>query len=579
MVVLGVYPSHNGGAALIDNEGQIISAVNEGRLVREKVYWGFPTESISKVLEIANRTPDEVSHIAFAGLIPNLGGPKTFEETPAIKRMMEYLSHLPATGSRLFSSFGREIFRRLRDDEFGARMQQLEVEAPTSFYDHHRCHAASAYYTSPFDTDTLIVTIDGQGDFRSATIYTVARDHTLRLQSWTPFYHSLGKLWQYVTYNVGFDPMEDEGKVAVLSAYGDGSECIDVFRRAFGLSEDGMTLQNRLGCWNTPAAKRLRESLRDTSREDIAAGLQQRTEEVVTRFVDAAMTRFDGTNLAVAGGVFANVGLNQKLLELESVEDIYVHPNMGDGGLAVGAGYLHWAEEQIAERRLPEPRFIETVYYGPNYGDDEIKRALKETGVEHREVNSPHERTGELLAEGYVVGRFNGRLEYGPRALGNRSILVAPTDPNCTDWLNDRLNRTEFMPFSPSILEEHADEYLEDVESGQHAGKFMTITFDVTERCRSVAPAVVHEDDTSRPQIVTERDNPTYYEVLQEYYDRTSIPLVLNTSFNKHGDSIVNTPREAIDAYRDGVVDLLVLGTYLVGNPTAGPSVEPVSVE
>jgi carbamoyltransferase len=575
MPILGIYPSHNSGAAIISDDGEILTAINEGRLIKEKLYWGFPRESINTVLELADLSPDEIDSIVFGGHNPAIGKREAFDEIPPKKRLMELVSYLPLTGTQAFSKAGRNLFTFFRDDKkFREQLNELGLTAPISYYDHHYCHAASAYYTSPFDENTLIITVDAQGDFKSTGVYTVNDQGLIQEESWTPFYHSLGKYWAYVTHNLGFTPMRHEGKVSGLAAQGDPTVCIDVFRRYIQVDTGSLQLKSKIGCWNNPAAGRLHKDLQGIRREDIAAALQQRTEEVMVELTASAAERFGCSNLALAGGVFANVGLNQRLLELDSIEDIFIHPNMGDGGLAVGAAYAHWAEQKSAVGDLPEPRFMQTVYYGTSSSDEEIRSALEARDVEYRTPAEPHVEAGKLVAEGYVVGRYNGRLEYGPRALGNRSILALPTDPTCQDWLNERLDRTEFMPFAPSVLAEHIEDYFVDTTAGVDAGRFMTITFDVTEHGQTVAPGAVHIDGTARPQIVFETDNPTYYRVLESCNDECGYPIVLNTSFNTHGEPIVNDPDTAIRAYENGIVDALAIGEYILCEESRSPSIE-----
>lgn len=577
MTILGIYPSHDSGAALLNDEGEILAAINEGRLIGEKLFWGFPEKSIKTVFDIAGRSPTDVSQVAVGGQHIAIGKRKSFDEVPTKKRLMELLSFLPFTGGHLFSKIGRRLFTAAREDEvWESRLESVGVNAPVRFFDHHYSHAASTYYTSPFEEDTLILTLDAQGDFRSSTIYTVSDNHKLEIESWTPFYHSMGKYWSYVTFNLGFTPMRHEGKISGLAAQGDPSECIDVFRNYMNVDKDALEFRSRIGCWNNPAAKRLHRDLQGTNWADVAAALQLRTEEVVCELVDEAMKRFDCSTLALAGGVFANVKLNQELVKIDSVSDVYIHPHMGDGGLAVGGAYAHWAEQKLKSGETPEPQFIDTVYHGTETTAAEIASALDEAGLEYEHRSDTEDRIGELLAKGYVVGRYNGALEYGPRALGNRSIIAAPTDPSCQDWLNERLDRTEFMPFAPSILESHIDDFYVDTSAGTHAGKFMTINFDATDHGKKSAPAVIHIDETSRPQIVVEADNPSYHSIIESFRKRTGLPILLNTSFNAHGKPIVNSPEEAIDAYEKGMIDALAIDDFVVLSTDQSPSIVTV---
>lgn len=574
MVILGIYPSHDSGAAVVTQDGQLVSAMNEGRVIGEKLYWGFPEESISAVLEIANVDANAIDAVAVGGRNPAIGAREAFDRIPPKKRLMELLSFLPGTGTRAFSTLGRSIFSLLRDeDAIRSKLAEIGIDAPVIFYDHHESHAAAAYYTSPFDNDTLVITADAQGDFRSGCVYTVGNDGQLVRQAWTPFYHSLGKYWAYVTFNLGFTPMRHEGKIAGLAAQGNPEVCIDVFRKYIDVNTDRLQFRSRIGCWNNPAAEKLHETLQGYRRADIAAALQTRTEEVVTQLVDEAASRFDCSYLALAGGLFANVKLNQRLLQLDTINNVFIHPHMGDGGLGVGAAYLHLSRSPDGGGNLPQS--LRTVFLGTSSTNTQMKTALDASEFEYERVTNPHKRVGELVASGYVVGRFHGRLEYGPRALGNRSILALPTDSTSMDWLNDRLDRTKFMPFSPSVLIDRAEEYFELEEGGKSAGKFMTMTFDVTDRAKHEIPGVVHIDDTARPQFVSQEECPTYYTVIETVSNRTGLPVVLNTSFNAHGKPIVNSPEQAIRALNDGLIDVLEIGQYIVKPDGVEPSIQP----
>lgn len=237
---------------------------------------------------------------------------------------------------------------------------------------------------------------------------------------------------------------------------------------------------------------------------------------------------------------------------------------MGDGGQAVGSAYALWAELLLDKGQKPKPVFHDSVYLGPGFSNDEIESALKAGKLKHRYVKNIEQEVAELVKKKKVVGRFNGRMEYGPRALGNRSILADPTDKTINDWLNKKLKRTEFMPFAPSMLREHAEEYFNSFATGEIAAKFMTVTFDCTKTCAKNAAAVTHIDNTARPQTVTKEQNPSYYKILKIYKELTGLPIFVNTSFNEHEQPIVCTPKDAIDSFRQGNIDVLAIGNYLV---------------
>jgi carbamoyltransferase len=294
-------------------------------------------------------------------------------------------------------------------------------------------------------------------------------------------------------------------------------------------------------------------------------------EEIGIAFVRHWLRSTGMTNLCLAGGVFSNVRLNQGLVEIPEVSQISVHPAMDDSGLSVGAALQSHAQQsggRLAPVRLPN------AYLGPEFSNAEIAAALAEAGLMSSREGRIQEAISERLAAGAVVARFHGRMEYGPRALGNRSLLYQPTDPSVNDWLNERLQRTEFMPFAPATLAEQADDCYEQLEGARDAARFMTITLDCTVKMRDACPGVVHVDGTARPQLVDADTSPDFHAILSAYHARTGLPALINTSFNLHEEPIVCTPGDAIRAFLQGRIDYLAIGDHLIPHPaieTEGP--------
>jgi carbamoyltransferase len=310
----------------------------------------------------------------------------------------------------------------------------------------------------------------------------------------------------------------------------------------------------------------LREVIRGHSREDVAAAAQRVLEEAVVPLVQTAVADGGLSHVALNGGVFANVRLNQRIAALPGVARVFVFPGMSDTGNSLGAALLALAA-------LDRPAFagayraLDAVGWGPGYDDAEIRAVLDAAGLGYRHL--PAEGLAEAAAraihEGLVVGWFQGRMEFGPRALGYRSIVASPVDADMHQRLNDRLSRTEFMPFAPSVLAECAGAIFRDVEPAAHTAEFMTITLDVEPQWRPRIPAVVHVDGTARPQLVRRDRNPLYHRLIERYRDLSGIPLVLNTSFNVHEEPIVCRPEEAVQAFVDKRVDRLAIGSFWVG--------------
>jgi carbamoyltransferase len=563
MNILGIHSSHDSGASIIQ-DGRIIAAVNEERLLRKKLYWGPPLKSIEKVFEISGMEPGDIDHIAIAGITPG-GGPHTdFRDTPFKKRVMEYISFTGIPSTHLFTGLYKRLYSRARHErEVSDLLQRLGVDAPVKFVPHHEAHAASAFYTSQFGKDTLVVTTDSSGDGICSIVCT-SEDYELTKRSETPFFHSPGAFYGYVTYNLGFKPGRHEGKITGLAAYGNPDKTYGIFKGLMGVNKGKLEYVSKMGTWGRPATEKLHAMLQGCRWDDIAAGVQKRIEEVCTELVEAAVKRYDCDKVALAGGVFANVKINQRIGEIPQVKKVYIHPHMGDGGLGVGAGLALWADLMLDQGKKPKPNAIDNVYFGPEYSDDEIQETVKKAGLKMKEPGNIEQEIAEMLKKKKVVGRFNGRMEYGPRALGNRSILADPTDKTINDWLNKRLERTEFMPFAPSLMRESVNQFYNDFDVGEIAAQFMTITFDVTGKGVERAQAVSHVDGTARPQTVTKKQNESYYKILKAYKEVTGLPIFVNTSFNMHEQPIVCSPQDAVNAFKSGSVDVLAIGNFIV---------------
>jgi len=431
--------------------------------------------------------------------------------------------------------------------------------------DHQMAHAASAYFTCPWQQATVI-TLDGIGD--SATCGVVCRgdDGQLKRLFECNGYYSPGIFYSFITKRFGFSVSKHEGKITGLAAYGDYSKVYERMRNIITYRKEEHDFHSNYvpnlfkartyADWDLPI---IDELLNEVLREDVAAGVQKLTEDVVCQYVRDAVQQTGIPTVALAGGVFGNVKLNQRIRELDCVEEIYIHPNMGDGGLPLGAALYMWAKKINKEGKRAQPRVLESVYLGPDFSEAEISAVAEEHGLSFRRSHCVEKEVAKLIFEDKIVGRFAGKMEYGPRALGNRSILAAPVDKSINDWLNRRLKRTEFMPFAPSILEEEAENFLIGWSPSEVASRFMTITYDVPVDQVDKVAAVVHVDHTARPQIVRKSDNPSFHRIISEYKQLSGLPLLINTSFNMHEEPIVCTPEDAIRSFLAGSVDVLAI--------------------
>lgn len=569
MKILGIQDSHDAGAAIVD-EGKIVSAINEERLNRMKMCWGFPKRSIAKVLELTKLEPKDIDLVAIAGF-RGTWSPKTISHKEASEKM-EIGFHKKAslmsktTGNFMNTQEWIPVQRAIETVMTGKRRKKIRqyiksigFECPVKFVDHHMAHAASAYYTGGKDRAT-VVTSDATGDCLSSVVCTGEKGE-LKLKQWLGNFNSIGKYYSYVTKICGFTPNKHEGKITGLAAFGKPAY-IDYFNSQVSYN-DGRIV-NKSKSRHRSAVEKIKKDLNHFNKEDLAATVQLHIEQNLVKYVNYWVEKTGFPDVVTAGGVFANVKLNQRIAESPLVKSFFVHPHMGDGGLSVGAALYAFAEHKLNQGSMLKPAKLDNVYFGPKFEPEEIQRALARYKLKAKESSNVAAETAEFIAKKKIVGFFQGRMEYGPRALGNRSIIADPTNKKINTWLNNRLHRTEFMPFAPSILDTDAKAFYKNYEQNTYPAKFMTITFDVPKEKEKKAEAVVHIDHTARPHVVDKKANEIYYKTLKAYKEITSLPLFVNTSFNAHEEPIVCTPDDAIKSFKNGAVDVLVLENFIV---------------
>lgn len=562
MNILGIAFLADASAAVLC-DGVLVSAVSEERLNRVKLWNGIPHASIEKVLELAGLSLGEIDLIATHGAAPAEPDPHPFKRKEAMIRQ----SGLPI---ELCEAQIEQLRMRLEHERnvLGVRTPEYlnairALGRPVRVFGHHESHAACAYYGSGWNECTVL-TIDGWGEDGSATLWHGEQGKLIPLsRSYT--FDSLGYFYGSITKALGFIPHRHEGKVLGLAAYCKEPGSYPVLRsmidydscgkRFVGRMERGMYLPR----FENPY---VREFVRHYSREDVAAGAQRSLEEVVC----AMVADLGGPlKLALAGGVFANVKLNQRIRELPNVEEVFVFPNMSDGGLSIGAAWLAYVQE--TGRR---PESLRSMLLGSSLGRAEIEAMLDREGLWYRLVSDIDERIAKLLAEGRVVARVEGPMEFGPRALGDRSILYQASDPSVNEWLNRLLKRSEFMPFAPATLAEHADACFEGLAGGRDPSRYMAMTFTCTARMKEEAPAAVHVDGTARPQVVSAWDYPRFHRILTTYYRLTGRASLVNTSFNMHEEPIVCTVEDAVRAFQASRLHYLAIEDFLVESAVDG---------
>jgi len=577
MIVLGLIDSKPSAAAIL-KDNQILAAIAEERLCRMKMASGMPRQAIMKVMDDTGISPDDIDAVAVAQRV-SVFEPEPipwngwFEENTATKpRRFEIISaslapiagHIPY--ARKAHHHIKNIISRKRLEKIPELLfKEYKISAPVRYFDHHYSHVASAYYTSNYDK-ALVVTLDGGGDGLSGSVY-IGEDGRLKRLSSVDSFNSLGNFYSYITHLCGFKAENHEGKITGLAALGQPIY-IDILRRFVSYENPGR-IQYSVPMYHRSALREIAKKLpQNFDKADLAASVQLLLEEIGLNFIRYWLQCTGQRNIAVAGGVFSNVKFNQRVHELEEVDRFFVHPAMDDSGLSVGGALAALAEVPGADPSRLNQR-LENVYFGPSYNDKNIKETIDTFGFTATYEDNITQIIGQLLAEGQVVARFTGSMEYGPRALGHRSILYQTTDPSVNNWLNEHLRRTEFMPFAPATLVEYADQCYIGLDGARDAARFMTITFNCTSQMKVDSPGVVHVDGTARPQIVDPDTAPDFYKILSAYHRLTGIPSLINTSFNMHGEPIVCSPIDALRSFTQGKLAFLAMGNWLITNPEA----------
>ena len=575
MNILGINAYHGNASAAIVCEGRLVAAVEEERFNRVKYAAGFPAQAIRYCLKEAGLELKDIDHVAVPRNPYARLGTKLFYamRMPSFAReRMKVLAKFTGIPEALAQAFDTD---------------PAKVAAKFHRVEHHQAHLASAFFVSPFERAALL-SADGLGDFAS-TMWGSGTGSRMKIDGSISFPHSLGLFYSAVTQYLGFLKFGDEYKVMGLGAYGE-PEQLDAVRNIVRAHGDGFRLgleyftHHRTGpemSWaeadKTPTLgkmfseemekllgpKRNPDEPLEQRHKDLASALQARLEEIYLGMLKRLAERTGLKAVCLAGGVAFNCVANGKIFDKTGFEHVYVHPAAGDAGLAVGAAYYVW--HQILGK--PRSFVMDHAYWGPGYARDEIRRAIDANGlaqngcrVEELAEENLMQRTAAIVADGKILGWFQGRAEWGPRALGNRSIVADPRRPEMKEILNQRIKHREiFRPFAPSILAESTGEWFEK----SHPSPFMTLAYSVRPEKRDKIPAPTHVDGTGRLQTVTREANPRYWSLIKSFEELTGVPVVLNTSFNDN-EPIVCRPEEALDCFQRTQMDALVLGDFLI---------------
>lgn len=567
MYILGLSSySHEASCSLI-KDGVIKSVIEEERLNRKKHTWEYPKNAIEKCLEQEGITIKDIDHITFFWV--------PYKEI--VGNVSHFFSYFPQSTNLFKGTSGSEalaFFPRISMmNKIGKAIKNhfgLERTPKVNFIEHHLCHAASAFFVSEFES-AAILTIDGRGE-SVTTLMAQGENNKIRKLKEINVPHSLGHLYAAITDYLGFRPFFDEWKVMGMSAYGQDTY-LNKFEDLVHLTDDGGFRLNLKyfkfhthgqRCWlsnefiNEFGPKREATQPYSERHYDIAYALQKVVEKAGVHLAKHLYKITQNKNLCMTGGVVLNCLMNKRIIEETDFENVFIQPIANDAGTSLGSA-LYFYHQVLNKAR--DYKF-NSAYLGLGYGDGDIESYLKERKVDYKKCENISKDIARFIAEGKIVGWFQDRMEAGPRALGNRSIIVNPMIASMKDRLNARVKKREhFRPFAPSVLEEKVFEYFDMPKN--NLSPYMILIGDVKKDKRNIIPAVTHADGTARVHTVNKDTNPKYWQLIDEFSKITGVPVVLNTSFNEN-EPIVCTPKDALECFLRTDFDVLALGDYLV---------------
>ena len=556
MKILGISNNLGASASLLIN-GKLICAIHEERLTRNKDFKGIPKKSIKYIFNkygLSFKSLDLITY-GVANNFQNNYLDKSIvklKEKYKNKKIKEIIDHRYKTEKKWIQKHINEIKEFAKKNNFLKKLK---------FQDHHLSHAAGALFTSPF-LDSYIFTADGKGDFLSSTCYSY-KNNKLELLASNSTFNSLGYFYSNVTSALGFKPEKHEGKITGLAAYGKKTNLINYFETfiKFNNNKFSFTIGNDYQPFfcNKKHLPNFYKKIKKYSKEDVSYAAQYILEKYTLKWIKSLLPKNKKTNVCLSGGIFANVKLNQKINEIKNIRNVYIHPAMGDQGLSVGSSYA-----TLSQIKKIKPNFLSSVALGNSYSNKELKLFLDNNKIKYTYINNIAVEIHFELSKNRPIGFFSGRMEYGPRALLNRSIIYHAKDKDVNIWLNKRLNRSEFMPFAPVTTEDKAKDCFLQWKHDQVAADFMTITYKCKKNFINKCPAAVHIDKTARPQIIRKSNNIKLYKILKEFFKISGEVAILNTSFNNHEEPIVCTPDDAIASLKRKNIDVLFLENFKI---------------
>ncbi len=566
MYILGISCYYHDAAAVLIHNGKILVAIEEERLSRKKHDSAFPHLAINYCLEAAGIGRRDIDYVVFYE--------KPFRKFHRI--LLSSMSTFPYS----YVSF-REAMLSWLSKKLWIKSEILDYfdmdEKKLLFSQHHLSHAASCFYPSPF-SDAAVMTVDGVGEWSTASV-SIGQGHTLQLLKELSFPQSLGLLYSAYTAFLGFEVNEGEWKVMGLAPYGkpiyknkiksmveqhtDGSISLDLSYFSFHYSNRRSFSDKFTTVFGQPIDPKESHKITQYS-ADIAASIQSVTEDLLVTIAKVVREETGKKYLCLAGGVALNSVANYRILNESGFDNMYIQPAAGDSGGALGAALYTYHHVLKNTKRT----HLTHSYFGQQFSNKEIEKFLKDNAIPHKKLSATTliQYAADQIAKGKVVGLFQGRFEWGPRALGNRSILADPRNPKMKDIINSKVKfREAFRPFAPSVLLEKASLIFDLPKDYKHhiPLRFMLYVVPVKKSWQKRVPAINHADNTARPQLVDKKDNPFYHSLIRQFYKKTGVPLVLNTSFNLKGEPVVSSPHDAYSTFMRSGIDTLILGNFV----------------